>query len=146
MKASSAVTSRLLLAADGMFGIAVAGSMFLASPWTQPLGPVTMAVSALPLVMWSLGTMLCRTEAELLAAVPAALAFHLGAAARAAFLAHPFMAATSATFAVLHCALYLPLPAQDAESNPFYITLRRVLRRWNRLLTQPVSGFGDSAE
>jgi len=146
---SSAVAfARLLAVVDGLLGLALAGSALAASggegsTWSLPLGPAAMGMTAVPLTMLSLGVLLCRTEAELMAAVPAIMLFCLGAAARAAALSGAAAALLPAAALAVHAGLYLPLPVKDPHSNPFnrYVSLSwKAFARW---MSDPVQGWSE---
>mmetsp|Transcript_44754 Transcript_44754/g.120595 ORF Transcript_44754/g.120595 Transcript_44754/m.120595 type:complete len:97 (-) Transcript_44754:162-452(-) len=96
--------------------------------------------------MLSLAMVLCQTEAELLAAVPVAMLMLAGASARSALAGEIPASVLAAAALVAHCALYLPLPAQDPDSNPFNRALRKRIERFVRFMEQPVSGFGDDGD
>jgi len=129
-----------------LIGLAVAGSSLWGGTWSPPLGPAAIGVTAVPVSMLSLGVMLCRSEAELLAAVPAAMLFCLGSSLRALLFGSATAAALSAAVLVLHCALFLPLPPQEPESNPFNRWFARSLQAFSRWIASPIAGWGDSAE
>lgn len=142
--AAACPSARSLVLADGVAGLAIGGSLLAAGPWgASNLAPVAIVAGAMPIGMWGLGTLLCGTEAELLAAVPSAMLMHLGAAARALAVSGPIMAAPPAILLVLHAALYLPLPSHDPNTNPFYTSLKKRLDAFAKLMSDPVSGFGD---
>jgi hypothetical protein len=141
-KGCGAVCGRIVVMLDGIFGLALAGSM-LRAEWKQPYGVVTLATSVLPLGMWSLAMLLCSTEAELLSAVPVAILLHLYAAGKSVYLVDHFALAFSAVAVLLHACLYLPFPLQNPQSNPFFKALRKFGLRWHKLITNPVSDFSD---
>jgi len=140
---SSVVFARMLFAADGVAGFAVAGSMLLFGTWGAPLGPLAIAVSALPLVMTSLSTMLARTDNELVAVAPAALTLHVAATCREVLASNMLAAIPTAVAVLLHAALYLPLPLHEPDSNPFHWGLARFVSSSVRWFNAPVKGFGD---
>lgn len=144
-KVSGAVLGRLLLLVDGVLGLVLFSSILLSAPhsWAEPLGPAAVAISAMPLGMWSVAMMLCQTEGELIAAAPPALLFYSVATGGALYASGPITALPTAAFVVLHVALYLPLPLQDPDANPFHVWLRRFIRGFVQLMTQPVPSFGD---
>lgn len=139
---------RLLMFADGALGLTAAFAAVVASGlgqvWGEAVGPAAVACTVMPLAMWSVGTMFCSTDAELVGAMPAAMLQYSAAAAKLA-MAGGLPAALPACLGLgLHLALCLPLPlGGETDANPFFMAVWRWYRRWTNLLSEPVSGFGD---
>mmetsp|Transcript_25955 Transcript_25955/g.74280 ORF Transcript_25955/g.74280 Transcript_25955/m.74280 type:complete len:327 (+) Transcript_25955:73-1053(+) len=143
---SQVVWGRVLLAGDGVVGLTLSLARLrsgMAVSFSEPLGLSTLWVSTVPLAMWSLGTVLCRSDGELIAAVPAALVHYLLVMCHLVYSDGVQSALAMLLMALLHAALYLPLPWHDPDSNPFHVCLRKHLRSFTMLLTGPVSGWGD---
>jgi len=146
VRSASAPLAKMLLLGDVVFGMLLAGCSIAGGSWGEPYGLVASAVSALPLIMFSLGIFGCRTEAELLCAVPSA-ALLLAASTVQVFASYGVLLAIPLlVYLLLHGALYLPLPLAEPDTNLFYQAFSRMWRRWARFMSQPVSGFGDSSE
>ncbi|CAE7588011.1 unnamed protein product, partial [Symbiodinium sp. CCMP2456] len=98
-----------------------------------------------PLLMFSVALMFSSSDSSsLLVSVPSAMSHLAAAAAYSVFSMNDWAAVAILTLALMaHLTLYLPLPLNDPESNPFYTSLRRVRHQFMRFLAQPVSGFGD---
>lgn len=144
-KGSDAYLGRCLLTGDGLAVMALAVSIVLGTSWSESLGPITTAMTALPLLLWAGALCLCRTDAELLVAVPWAMTFLIGASLRSWYYSGLATAAPTFALTVVHAYLYLPL-GSDPDANPFYMSLARIARQTKRLMSQPVSGFGDDGE
>mmetsp|Transcript_132391 Transcript_132391/g.264093 ORF Transcript_132391/g.264093 Transcript_132391/m.264093 type:complete len:313 (+) Transcript_132391:64-1002(+) len=142
----SAIFGRIMVKLDGIFGLLLARSIMSEGEWKQPYGAVTLATLVLPLGMWSLAMFLCTTEAELLAVVPVATLLHLAAAGKSMYLADHPEVILSVGIALLHACLYLPFPLSNPKSNPFFKALSNFATRWHKLITNPVSGFGDEGD
>lgn len=113
----------------------------------EDLGLVATAASGMPLAMLSVAAALSRTDPELLASVPLAAVMHFMLMARSAWYSESRRAlALPAGALVLHLALYLPLPPGDHLSNPFHSDLQKRWRKLCKLMSQPIAGWGDSAE
>lgn len=149
-KAANAPLGRCLLILDGAAGLAVAAFAVQKSHWgdgpADGLGPITTAMTVLPLGAWAVGLCLCSTEAEILVAAPSSMVFALWAGLRFGYYNGPMAAIPMAALIIVHATLYLPLPFEDPDSNPFHMSLRRFGRRMVRLMSQPVSGFGDDGD
>lgn len=143
LRGAGFVPSRLLCIADGVLVMLSCISALAMGSWSEPFGLMAISAQALPMFMCSLALLLCQTEAELLAAVPPAMVLQAGATVRSFFAADVLGAALTATLLLLHCGLYLPLPLQEPDTNPFYQGLQRKVDRFVRFMQQPVSGFGD---
>lgn len=148
-RSSGAALGRLFLLVDGGLGLFLCFLLFVqAAPHLgDPLGLPLFVVTVPPLGLWALGLLLCGTDNELIGALPTAILAHL-----VGCLVHLFgeegsllLGYASGAAVLAHCALYLPL-GQDPDANPFYGWLRKHLMYWHKLITQPVSGFGDENE
>jgi len=145
---SSSYFGRLTLVIDGGLGLFLCFQVFVqaASLLGDALGLATLAVSILPLGIISLGMVFVGTDSELVGALPSAVMVHM-----LGFLIHFFtegrtMAYASAAAALLHLALYLPFPASDPLSNPFHVSMKKDLMSFYKLITEPVSGWGEENE
>lgn len=145
-KGSNAICGRLLLVADGLLSIALASSIIVASTWSDASGRLAIAAAVVPLLLGAVPMLMSRTDAELNAAVPPAILFDIVATARSLGLGNFVEAASTGILAVFHVMLYLPLPLQDPDSNPFYTKLSKMLRQFSRFMSQPVSGFGEDGD
>jgi len=136
--------AKLLFMADMAYGLLAASAAIVSAPWGQSLGPQAAWFSAVPYIMWGVGTGLCCTQAEMLRALPAALLVHTSAIGRALMFGngggHVVLVA-SATMLVLHLALFLPLPLRDPESNMFYSQRLKLQQRCYRMISDPVPGI-----
>merc|ERR1719440_38221 len=144
-KGSGAAMARLALVVDGVVGVVVAWSIFRETLWSDKLGPMASAVAALPLLAFAVALVVCCTDAELLVAVPSVMLYALWSSFRAWYLSGSSAAIPFAVAIVMHLSFYLPL-GSDPESNPFYMSLVRLARRAKKMMSQPVSGFGDDGE
>mmetsp|Transcript_32863 Transcript_32863/g.94321 ORF Transcript_32863/g.94321 Transcript_32863/m.94321 type:complete len:318 (+) Transcript_32863:98-1051(+) len=144
-KASGYFLGRVMALVDGALGLLTASSVVVSGSgvWGEPVGPVAAALTAIPLGMWGVGTLLCCTDAELTAAIPPAMLQYTAMIIRSLLLVGLPAALPAVLMLALHLALYLPFPLKEPDSNPFYNALRRWYRRWTNLLSEPVSGFGD---
>lgn len=148
-RATGVIWGRMLLVSDALAGGALSLAIALNGPgrWAEPLGPCTVWISVAPLGMWSLGTLLCSADAELVAAVPAVIVHSLQVSALLLYAEGLATSLSALAVALLHAALYLPLPLREPDSNPFHVAFRRWWRRFTALLASPVgAGFGDCGE
>jgi hypothetical protein len=134
---------RCLLVADGIFLVALAASILMGAERGHSLGLLSATMTSLPMAFLGIAIMLCTTEAELLTAFPAVTIFCVGAIIRSAYVDGQLAAIPAVTALLLHILPYLPLPPGDAESNPFHMALRKSWSSFVKLISQPVSGFGD---
>lgn len=142
---SSFVFGRLLLAVDGILGLLICCHVLLNAynMLAEPLGLTATLMSALPLGMCSVGFLLCSTDNELIAGLPTALMAHTAGFIGQALAQNISMATLSALAIAVHCAVFLPLPLDNPESNPCHVWVRGYIRRFMKLMTDPVTGFGD---
>jgi len=147
-KNSGVFWGRLLLVSDAVLGFACVVLLMAANAalWSDPLGGLALWASTVPLFMWALGTFACKTDNECLAAVPPILAHCMLVSARLIYTTGVLATVPALVWAALHAALYLPLPAQEPDTNPFYSWFSKYCRRTATLFKSPVSGWGDSAE
>ncbi|CAE7896157.1 unnamed protein product [Symbiodinium necroappetens] len=146
-KAPDASLGRGLVMIDGMTGLLLAARQLSTVLWQSGLEVLAASITALPLLMFSVALMFSSSDSSsLLVSVPSAM-LHLAAAAAYSVLSmNDWTAVAVLTLALMaHLTLYLPLPLNDPESNPFYTSLRRVRHQFVRFLAQPVSGFGDES-
>ncbi|CAE7465777.1 unnamed protein product [Symbiodinium sp. CCMP2592] len=135
---------RGLVMIDGLTGLLLAARQISTVLWQSGPDVLAASITALPLLMLSVALVFSSSDSSsLLVSVPSAMS-HLAAAAAYSVLSTNDWAAVAilALALMAHLALYLPLPINDPESNPFYTSLRRVRHQFARFLAQPVSGFG----
>mmetsp|Transcript_13435 Transcript_13435/g.36174 ORF Transcript_13435/g.36174 Transcript_13435/m.36174 type:complete len:326 (+) Transcript_13435:80-1057(+) len=146
-KACIAPFGKLLATVVGLAGVLLTGTFALAADFLEPLGSAAASMKMLPLLMLSCGVGCSTTEGDLVSAAYSVLVLAMGACFKAvAILGEPVEALMPAAIGVTFCFLFLPLPTSDSDSNIFYMALARSARRFHKMLTQPVSGFGDSSE
>lgn len=145
-RSSSFWLGRLILVPNGVLGLLIGAYMLLGSAGllAQPFGLAAALLSALPLGMCSLACILASTDKELVAVLPPVVLVHV-----VGFVGHSayqglLVAVPSAAAVLLHCALFLPFP--DPESNPLHVWIRSYFRSFSKLMTEPVTGFGDENE
>eukprot|EP00747_Dinoflagellata_sp_TGD_P024936 gnl/TRDRNA2_/TRDRNA2_130894_c0_seq1.p1 gnl/TRDRNA2_/TRDRNA2_130894_c0~~gnl/TRDRNA2_/TRDRNA2_130894_c0_seq1.p1 ORF type:complete len:312 (+),score=56.23 gnl/TRDRNA2_/TRDRNA2_130894_c0_seq1:48-983(+) len=136
--------ARMLLLVDA--GLCFQGAFVAAfGSWKEAGGSLGIAVSVLPLISMGVALVFIRTEAEILLAVPTASFYLVMVIVRA--LLSPlnliFVTISAVLLLVIHMGLYLPFPPQDPSSNPFHNSFLRQQRAFQKMMTQPVAGFGD---
>lgn len=145
-KNADAPFSRLVFFISGSYGAFVSASVAMAGGVEGNFRNIAIISQVLPILMWSLGTGLCQTEGELLAASPAALLLGICVSGHGFVVGNSVIGVAGSLFCAVHASLYLPLPIHDPTSNIFHTQLVKTCRAWVRFMSQPVSGFGDSAE
>lgn len=145
-RVSSVVLGRMLLLTNGLLAtVLLCGGTLLgvAGLWSEPLGPPALGAAVVPLTMCSVAAMLCQTDTELVAALPPVLLVHVISFFATLFKEGAFAAVPPLLVVVLHCLLYLPFPWSNPDANPFHMSLRKIIRSFARMMSQPSSGFGD---
>eukprot|EP00928_Gymnodinium_smaydae_P089566 TRINITY_DN73511_c0_g1_i1.p1 TRINITY_DN73511_c0_g1~~TRINITY_DN73511_c0_g1_i1.p1 ORF type:complete len:318 (-),score=68.89 TRINITY_DN73511_c0_g1_i1:34-987(-) len=146
VKECSAPYGKLILCSLGFGGGLLVADIVLSTTWTRSFAALNGAAAACCIAMCVVAFVCAQTEAELLAAVTAAIVLFAGSLF-GGILHGELIAILLASVALLLLAtLFLPLPVKDPTSNPFHVALRRIWGRFTRLLSDPVSGFGDSAD
>jgi len=144
VKASTSFLGRGLVVLDGAAGILLAAHHAWKVQLHSPVETLMVSITAMPLFLVSLAMVCSASESSLLMCLPVVMLKMVGASLKSAIWLSDMVSTTmfSAVF-LLHASLYLPLPLNDPESNPFHSSFRRASQRFARFLSQPVSGFGD---
>lgn len=124
---------KYLLRADGALGILVIALKYRGLVLDD-------CFLLMPIFMLSFASLFCRSDEELVAMLPACVLQIVGSTI--CFAAEdwcPFLFA----LLTLHLVLFLPLPVSDPLSNIFYASAQRTWRSFWKLMSNPVSGFGD---
>mmetsp|Transcript_2011 Transcript_2011/g.4073 ORF Transcript_2011/g.4073 Transcript_2011/m.4073 type:complete len:320 (+) Transcript_2011:75-1034(+) len=112
-------------------------------PWDEALGPATALTAMAPLLLTAVALPFCKSDSELLAAVSTVLFFLACTVVRAVTLEALVDAGVAVFLFVLHASLYLPYHSEEFMRNPFNMVLRRAAQDFTKMMSNPVSGFGD---
>lgn len=146
-KGANLTAAWLLCLANGAYGLFICRDVANSAPWSEQYASLTVTVTVVPLAMMSVAFLCCRSEGEMLAAVNAALMLYFGALVKIFAVEESLLALLpTAVLLLAHLALFLPLPPQDVGTNPFHMSIVKSFRRMHKLLSDPVSGYGDSGE
>lgn len=144
---SSAPLGKLHLMVVASICFALVADVACTTSWNASVTATYGLVRAAPLFMLGGGMWCASTEGELITAMCSVLLLCLGAIYRALVVFGSTMAlAVPVLVLVPALALFLPFPAKEPDTNLFYAALMRSLRRFQKTLSQPVGGFGDSSE
>eukprot|EP00929_Paragymnodinium_shiwhaense_P002146 TRINITY_DN102349_c0_g1_i1.p1 TRINITY_DN102349_c0_g1~~TRINITY_DN102349_c0_g1_i1.p1 ORF type:complete len:336 (-),score=80.98 TRINITY_DN102349_c0_g1_i1:64-1071(-) len=126
----------------GSLGFDCAAAVDLSSE----VGPALAACEALPLFLLAAAFALAYTEAELVAGVHSAMLLFIMAGIKTVLLGRPDALAGPVAAIVVLSTLFLPFPAKEVDTNPFYTSLQRSIRGFKKMMASPVSGWGDDGE
>lgn len=140
---ADAPLGRSLLCLDAAALLLGVGQEAAGTSWQRSSAALATSMASVPLLMVALGLLCSTSETEILSSIPAVmlqlLSFGVSCVIREDFLT----ASALVLLFLVHAALYLPLPSNDPESNPFYNSFKRSVQRCVKFMAQPVSGFGD---
>eukprot|EP00927_Polykrikos_kofoidii_P059292 TRINITY_DN54482_c0_g1_i1.p1 TRINITY_DN54482_c0_g1~~TRINITY_DN54482_c0_g1_i1.p1 ORF type:complete len:332 (+),score=49.87 TRINITY_DN54482_c0_g1_i1:67-1062(+) len=146
-KPNTAQPGKVVLAVFAISLVKFGCDTFLTTNWTDTFGLACASLSMLPLFMLAISAGCSRTDAELVAAVCSSLILCICAVLRAILIVGDLWGALiPGVGCVAFSALFLPLSTNEANKNPFYAALCRRVQGMTKLLSSPVSGFGDSSE
>eukprot|EP00434_Breviolum_minutum_P005141 symbB.v1.2.004533.t1/scaffold256.1/size249868/4 len=143
MQACDAWLGRALVFLDAMLLMLGGLHEAVGISWNRTTSTLASSLSVLPLLIMSLAFLCSSTETELLTAVCGMFFQLLGWSISSAIKEDYQTLILLVVLGLLHMALYLPLPSNDPESNPFYNSFKRSKQRCAKFFAQPVSGFGD---
>lgn len=127
------IFGKYLLRADGILGLLVIALKYRGLVLDD-------CFMLMPIFMLSFASLCCRTDEELVAMLPSCVLQILGATV--CFAEEEWCPLLFALL-TLHLVLFLPLPVSDPLSNIFYASAERAWRSFWKLMSSPVSGFGD---
>lgn len=138
-KSTEHALGRTVAFADGCFVIGLAATIFLRTPWSQPLGPMATAITAGPLCAWGFAMCMSATNDELIVSIPWAMFFYVYASARSYYYSSAIVAAPTIGAVVVHLALYSPKVLGDEDMNPYYMSVKRSIKSFQKLLSSDVT-------
>jgi len=87
------------------------------------------------------------TNDELTVSIPWAMFFYVYASARSYYYSSAIVAAPTIAAVVVHLALYSPKVLGDEDMNPYYLSIKRSIKSFRKLLDSDVTeGMMDDNE